>query len=133
MAVWIAGILFPMAWASQTIPGFQLWFNTVFAPDWTHILMHGLLYAVLTAALLALRPMGVSCVLRARGRGPSTVFLVLSLALAVGLLQEGVQLLPSGRLPGLHELLDLAVDMAGAIVGLAVMFFISHPQKEPIS
>ncbi len=120
VAAWIIGILFPMAWASQSFPGWKLWFNTIFAPDWMHILMHALLYAVLSAALVAF--------LRAQVRGPSIVFLALGLALAVGLLQEGVQLMPSGRLPGPHELFDLAVDMAGAIIGLAVM--VLFPRKD---
>jgi VanZ family protein len=113
--LWVLGILFPMAFLGKLWPGFGRVFNALFAPDWMHVVMHGFLYLVLGILLtLALRP-----------AGPRTYILLLGLALAVGVLHEGVQLLAAGAWPGWGaELLDISVDMVGAYlgVGLAVLY-----------
>ncbi len=97
-----------MAWFSQQIPGYDQWFNRIFAPQWMHILMHAFLYGVLAAGI------GLAW--------PKRSFrLALAAALLVGILQEFLQPLPAGQLPGSGALFDLAVDLCGAAVGLLAL------------
>ena len=109
--LWVFGILFPMAFLGKLWPDFGRVFRFAFAAGWTHILMHGLLYAVLGFLL-------------AKGIPPSSVRSVsglLGLSLLVGILHEGLQILAAGAWPGwTAELLDLSVDLAGACLGLAL-------------
>ncbi|MCS7010705.1 MAG: VanZ family protein [Anaerolineales bacterium] len=105
---WLLGILFPMAFLANHWPAFGRVFHAVFAPNWRHILMHLLLYAVLAFLLSVwLRPRTIrSCLLLA--------FLVL----VVGLLHETFQLLAQQKWPGWQaEAFDLTIDLAGAILG----------------
>ena len=122
LALWVAGILFPIAWFSQQIPGFDQWFNRIFAPQWMHVLMHAFLYGVLAAGIVMIWP---RCSLRT----------ALAAALLVGIAQEVLQPLPAGRLPGSAALFDLAVDLCGAAAGLAVLKIartILFPRKSAI-
>lgn len=106
-AAWVVGILFPMAWFSQNHPTLQIWFDRAFSATWMHIVMHAFLYAVLAAVLWI-------CFARSRHRW----LLVIGLVLCVGVLQEGLQLIPSGRLPGWGEMFDWSVDLTGSLIGI---------------
>ena len=109
--IWILGILFPMAFLGRLWPAFGKVFNAIFAPDWMHVLMHTLLYAVLGFLLVQwMRPGSFTAILGFFG-----------LVLAVGCLHEGFQLLTSRTWPGWNpEFFDLAVDLVGATLGLGL-------------
>ncbi len=107
--LWLAGILFPMAFLGRIWPSFGRLFDTVFSPDWMHIVMHAFLYAVLAWLLAAwIEPVSVRA-----------VSILLGIVLLVGCFQEGLQWLASQR--GARwsaSAFDLMVDAAGVAVGL---------------
>ena len=105
LLLWLAGILFPMAWVSRSDLVWNQWFNRVFAPTWVHVVMHAGLYAVLV--------MGLCWLFAKRLRGLQLWGIVLLVALA----QEGLQLWGAARLPGWGEGFDLLVDAGGAAIG----------------
>lgn len=107
--IWILAILFPMAFLGRLWPAFGRLFDAFFAPQWVHVFMHGLLYAVLGFLLAGwVRPDSVQNGLK-----------LIGLALLVGLLHESLQLLSAGIWPGWGpELFDLTVDLVGALLGL---------------
>lgn len=107
--IWILGILFPMAFLGRVWPAFGRLFDALFAPNWVHVLMHGLLYAVLAFLLVGwISPVTLTNGLK-----------LIGLVLLVGLLHESLQLLSAGVWPGWEpELFDLGVDLAGALLGL---------------
>jgi VanZ family protein len=111
LVLWIAGILFPLAWLGTLSPGFGRWFNAVFHPAWVHVAMHSLLYAVL-ACLLA-------WILHKPGRS-LTLVLLLGIVLGVALLQEGFQAITTDPFSVSGIGYDLVVDFTGALVGLFV-------------
>ena len=109
---WTVGILFPMAWLVRASPvGFRL-FNTLFSPEWMHIVMHSLLFAVLSALLMQS--------LYGRLAAKGGVGVVLVLVLGVGLLQEGIQLFSEQRLLHGNNFFDIGVDMLGGVLGVLV-------------
>lgn len=109
--LWLIGILLPMAFLGQRWPAFGALFDRLFAPAWMHILMHGLLYAVLTLLLAA----WIAPLTRRK------IVTLLAAILLIGCLHEALQLLTLGGWPGLTpELFDLAVDLTGALLGLAI-------------
>ncbi len=110
--LWIAGVLFPMAWLGRFSSTFKRVFDAIFGPLWVHIFMHTLLYTVLVILLfLMLKPLPVL----------QSLALALGAVLLVGLLQEGFQSLSTGAftLPG--SAFDLGVDLMGGALG--VIFF----------
>ena len=111
LVLWVAGILFPMAFFAKLWPAFGSVFSAVFAQDWTHILMHTLLYAVLGLLMAqAISPTSSKAILILGG-----------LALLVGCLQEGLQLLSLHAWPGWPaEILDLSVDLTGVCIGIGI-------------
>ncbi len=111
IVLWLIGILFPMAFLGRIWPAFGRLFDTVFAPDWMHIVMHAILYAVLAGLLAAwIKPASVRAVLILSG-----------IVLLVGCFQEGLQWLASQRGAGWSaSAFDLMVDAGGAAVGLAL-------------
>ena len=117
LALWILGILFPIALLGRLWPAFDRTFVSLFAPTWTHILMHGLLFAVLGFMLAG----------RRRGSPPLSPVSILGIALLIGGLQEAIQLLAAGNRPMMTstgveawgaQLFDLGVDCMGAAAGL---------------
>ncbi|RME45312.1 MAG: hypothetical protein D6791_11080 [Chloroflexi bacterium] len=115
LILWLLGILFPMVWFTRVSATYNRAFQFVFAPTWTHVVMHAFLYAVLV--ILAGRFLAP----RLRGRGwPAWLGSLLGLALGVALLQEGIQLWYTGQAAGADEVFDLSVDLGGAVLGLLV-------------
>ncbi|GAP62185.1 hypothetical protein ARMA_0608 [Ardenticatena maritima] len=104
---WLVGILFPMALFTRYSATYNRWFQTVFTPEWTHVVMHAFLYAVLAVLLARTLP--------PRFCHP---FWLLTLVLLVACLQEGVQLIYTASLPGRDELFDIGVDLIGGSVGV---------------
>jgi VanZ family protein len=111
LVLWIAGILFPMEFLARVWPAFRKIFNPIFSPDWVHIVMHTLLYSGLVFLLAqAISPISLK----------AGLFLV-GLGLLVGCMQESLQLLSARAWPGWPpELLDLSVDLMGAIIGISL-------------
>jgi VanZ family protein len=110
LVLWIAGILFPMEFLARVWPAFGKIFNPIFSSDWVHIVMHTLLYSVLVFLLAqAISPISAKAVLVLMGMG-----------VLVGCLQESLQLLSARVWPGWPpEILDLSVDLMGAIIGIS--------------
>jgi len=112
LAFWIFGILFPMGWFIRVSPlGYRL-FNDLFSPQWMHIFMHSLLFAVL----------GVLLMQRLSGTLARRVGLTLAFVLCAAILQEGFQLLSRQAVLHPDNLFDIGVDMLGGLLGvLAVL------------
>ena len=110
LVFWIFGILFPTGWFIRVSPvGYRL-FNDVFSPQWMHIFMHSLLFAVLGALL--------THSLYGRRSGRYGVGVVLALVFGVALLQEGIQLFSERRIIHGDNFFDIGVDMLGGVVGV---------------
>jgi len=109
LLIWILGILFPIAWIGRSSPGFNRYFETVFALEWVHAVMHVLLYAGL--ANLILFSFDWQPTLKSLGS-------IVLIALVLGVIQEVIQQI-SGNIPYFrwNSLLDLGVDLGGALLG----------------
>jgi VanZ family protein len=122
--LWLAGILFPMALLGRLWPAFGMVFAAVFAGDWTHILMHGLLYLVL--GFLLMNQAGTLT------RG--SCLCVLSILLAVGLVHEGIQIFAAGSWPGwTEEVKDLLVDLLGGGAGMGLALLLARSRRRRLA
>jgi hypothetical protein len=110
---WLLGILFPMAWLGNFSKSYRQIFNTIFAPEWMHWLMHAALYAGLAILLVLVFTLPLN---------RRTVVLVLGIVLVVGLIQEGMQLFSAVQIVSWNSFLDLGVDLVGAAIGLGVIW-----------
>ncbi|MFZ6028499.1 MAG: hypothetical protein ACOYYS_12355 [Chloroflexota bacterium] len=106
LTLWLIGILFPIAGFRQ-FSRFRGIFDTVFSPNWMHVIMHMALFAGLTVLLF------LTFRWPPNKRSAAQALLIV---LAVGLLQEGFQAgVQAFWLKG--ALYDLVVDLSGGIVG----------------
>jgi glycopeptide antibiotics resistance protein len=122
LAVLLVGIIAPVGWLAERSQSTGRVFNWVFRAEWVHIISHSLLYLLLALVicLLLYRLARVSMHLAWLG----------GLVCAVGLLQEGMQLLTRGRAFGGPELFDLMVDLSGGFLGWLIFRWLSRrPQK----
>lgn len=103
-----------MAFLGRIWPAFGTFFNQVFTSSLSHILFHAFLYSVLALLLvLWIQPFTGSSYLK-----------IMGWILLVGLLHEGIQVMLAGAWPGwAAELFDLAVDLCGGALGLALLVF----------
>ncbi len=118
LLLWIIGILFPMAWLRQN-PAFRRAFDAVFSPDWMHVIMHAALYtglAILLFIVFRWKP------------GWRTLGFTLLAALAVGIVQEGLQSISQGYWPWWGIGFDLVVDMTGGAAGWLLMVLLKRRQ-----
>jgi hypothetical protein len=113
LLIWLAGILFPIAWIGRFSSWFQGYFEVLFAREWVHIVMHILLFAGLAILILFASDLPLTW----KGLGG-----ILLITLAVGVVQEILQQI-SGHIPDLrwNSLLDLGVDLGGAILGFSAV------------
>ena len=126
---WIFGILFPMGWFIRVSPvGYRL-FNGIFSPQWMHIVMHSLLFAVLGALLM-------QSLFGRLAKGIS-VGVVLALVFGVAVLQEGIQLFSERRFLHGDNFFDIGVDMFGGVIGvlLALGFrrIVARRARQPLT
>ena len=122
IAVWVIGILFPMAWASGSSPVLNLWFERIFSPPWMHVVMHAGLYAVLAV-------MGVTL---AHQFGRPLYFSLLGVVL-IGIIQEVIQTALAGRAIGSGELFDLGVDLLGGLLGFLAVLAVEYLRKKRLN
>ncbi len=119
LVIWVAGILFPAAWASQYNPTTAAIFNRVFAQNWVHVLAHSVLYAILGGLIFSL-------VVPRSQQSPASggqVLALISITLALGILQEGLQIITAGA-PFTHEeFFDLRVDILAGLAGMALVAY----------
>lgn len=108
---WVIGILYPIASTRFFSPSLNSLFDSLFSPDWVHVVAHLLLYIGL--GLIAFQVFSLTFSWK-------SLFQILGLALLVGLGQELLQSAGTGLfyLPGV--LFDLGVDMAGGLIGWAL-------------
>ena len=118
VALWIIGILFPLAWFSRMNPAASSLFKTTFNSSWTHIAMHSMLYLVLV--------MGLALIWRDRQQ---IHWKILWVVLLVGITQEVLQVIPYGTLPTLDAAFDILVDLMGGTIGLLLYAWIQRYRK----
>jgi chloramphenicol 3-O-phosphotransferase len=120
LLVWIAGIIFPMAGLGRISPQFRHAFNAVFGPNWMHVVMHSVLFAVLVLLVLAATEWKPGW--RAAG-------VALLAILVVAVVQEGLQALSQGVFPLAGAVYDLGVDLCGGAVGYGVFLILGNKSK----
>ena len=103
-----------MAWPGRLSGRYRRVFDAVFTPGWMHVLMHLALFAGLVVLL------GMASG-RALTKRTAAGFLLV--ALVVGLLQEGLQLLSGVQIWRWNTLFDLGVDLLGAGLGWGCSLF----------
>jgi hypothetical protein len=117
VAALIVLVVLPHQWLAEQWSIFAGVFNP-FCLRVGHTVGHLLVFAVLAAALVVLVP--------AFRRRP---WLLLPVALAIGLGQEFVQLIYKQRLPGGDEIHDLTMDLIAAGVVAGVVTWVQGPKR----
>ncbi|HTX89687.1 MAG TPA: VanZ family protein [Anaerolineales bacterium] len=110
-----------MAFLGRLWPGFGRVFYRVFAQDWSHVLMHTFLYAVLGFLLTGwIKPVS-----------RRSILILYGIVFIVGCIQEGLQIWSAGAWPGWPaEILDLGVDIGGLTIALlGIWLFSSYTGK----
>jgi hypothetical protein len=107
----LALALFPFGWLAEVWPLFDSFTELLFASEAAHAVGHSLIFALIGLALLLSFP--------ALRRRPWLYLLVI---LAVGLGQEGFQLLYKARPVVLNDVTDLATDLVAAGVVWALWY-----------
>ncbi len=122
----LLGILFPAAWLRQFSTSYRRTFDSIFAPEWMHILLHMALFGILAILLVI--------TLRIPLNRRTAVGVLLAI-LVIGMLQEGLQLLTHASLLTRPlafggPVFDLGVDLAGASLGLAALLLLRKRQNK---
>jgi hypothetical protein len=117
LILWLIGLIFPMAWLGRFSTSYRSIFNTIFGPEWVHVVMHLALFTVLGIFL------GASIRLNLDRGG---IMLILAIVFGVGVLQESFQLFSQGIDPFYSVAqaragFDLGVDLAGGLLGLGIL------------
>jgi VanZ family protein len=122
LAVWAAGMMFPVAWVSQQWPQTQAIFNRVFASEWVHVVAHVILYGVLSSTLYLMFP-----VVRNDWRA---LLLLFSFLTVFAVLQEGIQVFAIGAGFSNEEWFDLRIDLISSIASIVLtdMYLNARPQ-----
>jgi len=123
LTLWLLGILFPAACLGRYSTAYRGAFNHLFGPEWTHVFMHLLIYAVLCLLLLVILPRTARPASLTWRSAPWLAGIVL----AVGIAQESLQWLSQGVTPwqGVAlsaSLYDLGIDLSGALLGMAMVY-----------
>lgn len=111
---WIILMIFPAAWAVRINPRLDLWFNTIFAPEWVHILAHVFLFLVVGYLIpwiaFEKKPLNFA------------FFATISIGLLIGITQELFQLLIKQTSFGTKEIFDLFIDLFAVSLGFLVFW-----------
>jgi hypothetical protein len=117
LILWILAVIFPTAVLGRFSLLFQKCLNKIFALVWIHVLMHAILFAGLGVLLLLTFHLSLSI---------RTMAITLSVVFGVGMLQEGFQAFSQGTFSLGGSISDLAVDLAGGLLGLMLMGWMSR-------
>jgi hypothetical protein len=125
LCLWLAGILFPLAWFGRFSPLYRRVFDFIFGAEWVHIAMHAALYVVLGILVIAM-------IRFPRRLRPALAVAII--VLAVGLLQETFQFISQGGgplRPGIlaHSAFDLGVDLLGGFIGLFLVHLFKKDER----
>ena len=113
---WIIGMLAPVyAFSRVSPPSFRTAFDRVFQTQVSHVLMHGLLYAVLAYILASL-------FFRSASSAKHLIILLLMMVAVVAALQETIQMISGGITFGGDEIFDFFVDLSGGVIGIWLHF-----------
>ncbi len=105
LLLFIATALFPFGWLATVWPGFDAVANFIFGTELAHIIGHFAVFVLLGGGVLLIFP-------RLRRR----FWLYFGLMLLLGFMQEFLQIASFKHyIPAWDELLDLTVDMLGAV------------------
>jgi hypothetical protein len=107
----LALVLFPFGWLGEVWRPFGRVLDDLFPTAWEHAIGHASLFCLLGLLALAVIP-----VLRRRP------WRYLGLLLLAGVGQEAFQLLYKGRLLLFDDMRDLATDLIGLLVALAIVW-----------
>jgi hypothetical protein len=107
----LALVLFPFGWLGEVWRPFGRVLDELFPTAWEHAIGHASLFCLLGLLALAVIP-----VLRRRP------WRYLGLLLLAGVGQEAFQLLYKGRLLLFDDMRDLATDLIGLLVALAIVW-----------
>lgn len=113
LAIWVLGILFPLAWLGRFSVVYRQGFEAVFAPETMHVIMHLMLYAGLV--MIGIWTFQAALSIRA-------LLVALMLTFMIGLLQELFQAWSNGILLLYHLAYDLGVDLLGGTAGLVLVW-----------
>lgn len=111
LMLWVIGMVFPINWLRRVSPTFRQHYDPLVPLEWVHIIMHTLLFVVLTLLLIYVFQLPLN---------RRTVLIVLGTLLAVGIFQEILQLQTKNRPFMWYEVYDLAVDLAAGVLGLGL-------------
>jgi hypothetical protein len=117
LCIWLIGIVFPAIWLRQFSNTYRQVFDSLFGPEWVHILMHLAIYAVLGILLMLVFQL------------PSTRKGLLQLAffiLIAGVLQETFQAASQGVSLFQASILgaaafDWVIDLSGGFIGFTFL------------
>jgi len=114
--------LFPFGWLGERWPRFGIWLGQTFRGDWGHGIAHFGIFFAIGLTLLWMFP-----VLRSR------LGILLLIGLALGIAQEGVQLIYKQRPLVWDELRDLVVDQIGMLAAYGEFRVLnrSDPFRDP--
>jgi hypothetical protein len=121
LTIWICGILFPAAWASQKWPTTAALFQRFFGTETPHILAHIFLFTVLGCAAYLVIP-------GARQHW----WIALLLILLIALMQESVQVFAFGGSISNEELFDLRVDITSGLAGIFLGAYYARTRLQPV-
>ena len=120
LLVWLLCMLFPMAWLGRFSLAYRRLFDTLFGPEWMHIVMHLILFAGLAILWLVIF----------KPRSLRAILLLVGVVLLVGSLQEIFQMISGGTRQGYlpaavrFSAFDLLVDLTGAFLGLGLVYLL---------
>ncbi len=117
LLIWVLLMVFPLAWVVRFNPKLDIWFNTVFAPEWVHIVAHITLFMVI--GLL------IPWVFFQKSPVKSKLWKTTLVVLGIGIVQEIFQLLVKQRAFDFREVFDLVVDLGASVVGFGFYFLLS--------
>ena len=124
LILWLVGMIFPVNWLRRVSPTFRQHYDPLVPLEWVHIVMHTLLFVVLTLLLIYVFQLPLN---------RRTVLIVLGTLLAVGIFQEILQLQTKNRPFMWYEVYDLAVDLAAGVLGLGLAGLIWGRDEEKLA
>lgn len=115
LSLWLLILVFPYTGLTKVWPAVRPLSDKLQPIEWLHILAHLVLF---TSTVILL-----DYIFRVKINITSSFYIIVFI-LAVGIIQEALQLLVKGRLPNLSDGFDLTVDLIGGILGLGIVHLV---------